>query len=387
MFKRKIAAVIAFACAITCAVPVQAMAQQSPEFAYSAEKWATLRDNTLEYDEIADLVHEYNNTVLQNAISYRDEKDKTAEDVAQDYYDAADNIYSNSSMPDSDSDNYGSGVSAYLNNQISAENLVEQGDKSTDNAETIKLGYDQTEATLVKQAQQQMISYYSQLYSLESLRQTKTQAEADLAAEQKRLAAGTSTQAKVLSAQQKVSSAEASLQSAESSLAKTKESLLVMLGWSYGSDVTIGDLPEPDLDAINAIDFNADLATAKENNYSLKKTTLQLSNARSISVRDTLTQTKYNAEQAIGNSLSSTYQSLMLAVSSYEQAQQSFAIQQTAMDTANRKKQAGTITDNAYTTIQTSYQAAQVTVQTRKLALLTAYVDYQWAVNGLASAS
>jgi outer membrane protein TolC len=160
-----------------------------------------------------------------------------------------------------------------------------------------------------------------------------------------------------------------------------------MLGWSYGSDVTIGDLPEPDLDAINAIDFNADLSTAKENNYSLKKTTLQLSNARSISVKDTLTQTKYNAEQAIGNSLSSTYQSLMLAVSNYEQAQQSFAIQQTAMDTANRKKQAGTITDNAYTTIQTSYQAAQVTVQTRKLALLTAYVDYQWAVNGLASAS
>jgi outer membrane protein TolC len=363
------------------------MAQQSPEFAYSAEKWATLRDNTLEYDEIADLVHEYNNTVLQNAISYRDEKDKTAEDVAQDYYDAADNIYSNSSMPDSDSDNYGSGVSSYLNNQISAENLVEQGDKSTDNAETIKLGYDQTEATLVKQAQQQMISYYSQLYSLESLRQTKTQAEADLAAEQKRLAAGTSTQAKVLSAQQKVSSAEASIQSAESSLAKTKESLLVMLGWSYGSDVTIGDLPEPNLDAINAIDFSADLATAKENNYSLKKTTLQLSNARSTSVKDTLTQTKYNAEQAIGNSLSSTYQSLMLAVSSYEQAQQSFAIQQTAMDTANRKKQAGTITDNAYLTIQTSYQNAQVTVQTRKLALLTAYVDYQWAVNGLASAS
>jgi outer membrane protein TolC len=77
----------------------------------------------------------------------------------------------------------------------------------------------------------------------------------------------------------------------------------------------------------------------------------------------------------------------MLAVSNYEQAQQSFAIQQTAMDTANRKKQAGTITDNAYLTIQTSYQSAQVTVQTRKLALLTAYVDYQWAVNGLASAS
>ena len=36
----------------------------SPEFAYTEEKWASLRDNILEYDEIPDLVHEYNPTVL-----------------------------------------------------------------------------------------------------------------------------------------------------------------------------------------------------------------------------------------------------------------------------------------------------------------------------------
>jgi hypothetical protein len=57
------------------------------------------------------------------------------------------------------------------------------------------------------------------------------------------------------------------------------------------------------------------------------------------------------------------------------------------MDTANRKKQAGTITDNAYQTIETAYQSAEVAVRTKKLALLTAYVEYQWAVDGLASAS
>jgi hypothetical protein len=387
MFKRNIAACFALTFAMICAVPVQAFAQQSPEFAYSAEKWATLRDDTLEYDEIADLIHEYNNTVLQNAISYREERDKTADDVAQDYYDAANTIYSNMSYPDSDSENYASGVSAYLNSQISADNLMEQGDKSTDNAETIKLGYDQTEATLVKQAQQQMISYYSQLYSLESLRQTKVQAESDLAAEQKRLAAGTSTQAKVLSAQQKVSSAEASIQSAESNLSKLKETLCLMFGWSYGSDVTIGELPEPDLDAIHAIDLDSDIAKATENNYSLKKTTLQLKNAKTETVKDTLTQTQKNAQKAIANSVSSSYQNLILAVSNYDQAQQSYAIQQTAMDTANRKKQAGTITDNAYQTIETAYQSAEVAVRTKKLALLTAYVEYQWAVDGLASAS
>ena len=29
----------------------------TPEFAYSAEKWATLRDNIMEYGELADLIH------------------------------------------------------------------------------------------------------------------------------------------------------------------------------------------------------------------------------------------------------------------------------------------------------------------------------------------
>ena len=35
----------------------------TPDFAYSAEKWASLRDNTMEYGELADLIHEYNPTV------------------------------------------------------------------------------------------------------------------------------------------------------------------------------------------------------------------------------------------------------------------------------------------------------------------------------------
>ena len=74
------------------AMPFQAFAQRSPEFAYSAEKWATLRDNKLEFDEISDLVHEYNPTVVQNEISYKDYLTKNRDDVAQDYYDKANEI-------------------------------------------------------------------------------------------------------------------------------------------------------------------------------------------------------------------------------------------------------------------------------------------------------
>ncbi|MCC8126569.1 MAG: TolC family protein [Clostridiales bacterium] len=388
MLKTKCFLFSASAVLLTGLCPVTAFAQQSPEFAYTAEKWATLRDDNLEYDEIADLIHEYNNTVVQNAITYRnDYLDKDADDVAQDYYDAAEDIYSNLTYPDSDDANYGSGVSSYLNSQIQAENLVEQGDKNTDNAKTMRLTYDQTEANLVKQAQEQMISYYSQLYSLESLEENVNTARTSLASEEIKLSAGTSTESKVLSARQTLSQAEANYQSAQSSLNTAKENLLLMLGWSYGSDVAIGELPEPDIEAIEAIDLESDIAAAIANNYALQITNYQLENARSSSVVETLTQTKSNSSQAISNSVSSAYSSLLLAVSNYEQAKETYDIQQAAVDTAERQMQAGTITQNSYASTEAAYHQAEVTVRTTKLALLTALVDYQWEVNGLASTS
>ena len=44
---------------LAAGTPVQALAA-SPQFAYSTEKWASLQDDKLEFDEIADLIHEYN---------------------------------------------------------------------------------------------------------------------------------------------------------------------------------------------------------------------------------------------------------------------------------------------------------------------------------------
>lgn len=366
--------------------PMQAYAG-SPEFAYTAEKWAALRDDKLEYDEIADLVHEYNNTVIQNQIAYKEEKDDDRDDVAQDYYDRANEIYDNITYPDSDDANYGSQMAAALQNEQQAEALMKQGDESTDDSETKKLGYDKTEAALVKQAQGLMITYWNQYYSLDSQREKKAQAEASYQSEQNRLAAGMSTQAKVLSAKEAVSTAEASILSGESSLEKTKESLCLMLGWTYGSDVEIGELPEPDMDRIAATDIDADIQAALENNYTYRITKKQLANARTSTVKEKLTQTEKNQREAISTNVKAAYSSLILARSNYEQALKALELEQTNMASAENKLQAGTITRTSYQNQQSVCLTAKVTVRTRKLDLLQALVDYDWAVGGLAAAS
>ena len=382
--KRLTGAVLA-AGAIT-AMPFQAFAQRSPEFAYSAEKWATLRDNKLEFDEISDLVHEYNPTVVQNEISYKDYLTKNRDDVAQDYYDKANEIYSNISYPDSDDANYGSGVAAALRNEQQAKSLMEQGDENTDDQATRRLQYDQSEAKLAKQAQGLMITYWTQYYNLDGQKARVEQAKLSYQSEQNRLAAGMSTQSKVLSAKESVSNAEAALVTAESNLASTKESLCLMLGWGYGADVEIAELADPDQSKIAAIDVSADIQTALENSYAYRLTKKQLTNARTDSVKEKLSETEKNQRETISNSVKSAYDSLLLAQSSYEQAQSALALQEVSMKSADAKLAAGTITKNTYESQKASYTTAQVTAQTQKLSLLQAMNDYDWAVNGLASA-
>ena len=68
-----------------------------PEFARSAEEWAKLRDNVMEYDELAGLIHEYNVTVQNNQRDFNEKKNKTSDEIAQDYRDAADAIRSSMS--------------------------------------------------------------------------------------------------------------------------------------------------------------------------------------------------------------------------------------------------------------------------------------------------
>ena len=382
---KRLAGAVLAAGAIT-AMPFQAFAQRSPEFAYSAEKWATLRDNKLEFDEISDLVHEYNPTVVQNEISYKDYLTKNRDDVAQDYYDKANEIYSNISYPDSDDANYGSGVAAALRNEQQAKSLMEQGDENTDDQATMRIQYDQAEARLAKQAQGLMITYWTQYYNLDGQKARIEQAKLSYQSEQNRLAAGMSTQSRVLSAKESVSSAEAALVTAESNLASTKESLCLMLGWGYGADVEIAELADPDQSKIAAIDVNADIQTALENSYAYRLTKKQLTNARTDSVKEKLTETEKNQRETISNSVKSAYDSLLLAQSGYEQAQSALALQEVSMKSADTKLAAGTITKNTYESQKASYTTAQVTAQTQKLSLLQAMNDYDWAVNGLASA-
>ena len=268
MKKWKIAGL--FAMALMMGVtPLQAFAT-SPEFAYTAEKWASLQDNKLEYGEIADLIHEYNTTVRQNELDYQKYKGKTSLEISKEYYDSASEVSERISYPDDDSVNYAGQISQALNSEISVENLTEQGDNNVDDGEIKRLGYEQAEKSLVQQAQKLMISYFSQKASLDSLEDAVTQAETTYTQAQTRKSAGMALQSEVDSAEETVTNAKASLQSAKSSLEQARQQLMIMLGWNYNDSVEIGSLPDVDTSAVCSINVDSDIQTAISNNYSIR---------------------------------------------------------------------------------------------------------------------
>ena len=362
----------------------QAFAEQSPSFAYSADVWAKLRDNKLEYDEIDKLIHEYNPTVLSNALSYKDQIDKTSSDVAQSYYDAAEQIQNNMSYPDEDSADYASGVTSYLNSQISYENLREQGDKNTNDSETYKLSYDKQEANLCKQAKLLMVSYWSQYNNLETCRNNVTLAEQELDTITRKLAAGLATESSKLSAEQTLTKAKTALQSAEVNLESTRKSLVLMLGWNITDTVEIGELPAVSADTVNAIDLNSDIEKAKTSNYTLKSTERQLSNAATSNVREELTQTKDTAVKNIAQDVTKLYDSLKQSISDLDAAGDSVTAGEQELSAAEHKKSVGMMTESGYKKAELALDSARVQQELKQYAVLTAYINYEAAVNGLA---
>ena len=87
------------------------------------------------------------------------------------------------------------------------------------------------------------------------------------------------------------------------------------------------------------------------------------------------------------SNVKSAYQSLLLAENQYKQAVNQLALEEQNMQAAERRKAAGTISQNSYQTQAFACEDARDAKETAACSLLQAQLAYDWAVSGLASAS
>ncbi|MFW6680802.1 TolC family protein [Lacrimispora sp. AGF001] len=368
------------AAVMTFSGPASTVWAGSPEFSRTAEEWAKLRDNVMEYDELAGLIREYNVTVQKNQLDISDKKkdDKVTRDqYAQYYRDAAFDARSNVSGDDPVSD---------AQAQVAAAQAEEAADKVTEDITVHQLTYDQQEAGLVASAQSSMISYFQQKLELESAKDSLEYMEAQYQAILVKQSAGMATLSDVLAAKEGVQSTQASIEKLTGSIEETRQKLLVMLGWKYSDTPEIRDIPAVDFEHIAAMNPETDKDAALEKNYTFNINKRKLANAVAELTKETLKRTVSSNEQNIKSEIVKNYQAVQQAKASYEQAKGEFELESKNMETAERKQQIGTLSRLDYMKQKNTFNTKDNAMKKAQLTLFQAVQTYDNAVNGLASA-
>ena len=351
----------------------------TPEFARTAEEWAGLQDNVMEYGELADLIHEYNLTVQKNQLDISDKKKDgriTSDENAQYYRDAAsdyrDAITGENPLSDAQ-------------NAVGASNADAQADNNVEDINVYQMSYDQEEANLVSSAQTSMISYFKQQFELESTKASLEYLQAVYDSAKAKQNLGTGTQIQVLSAKKDLQDANASIEKLTASIEETRQNLCIMLGWNYNDTPQIQELPIVDQEKITSINPEKDLEAALKNNYTLNINTRKLENASSDVTKETLKRTIINNKQNISADLVKSYQSVLMAQSACEQAKAEMELEKKNLDTAERKYQASIVSRLEYLKQMNTSNTKAIAVKTSELNLLEAIQNYENAVSGLAS--
>jgi len=380
MRKWKQISAFCLAAALTVSGPAATVWAGSPEFARTPEEWAKLRDNVMEYDELAGLIREYNVTVQKNQLDINDKKkdDRITSDQNAQYYRDAANDYRNMITGD-DPVSDASGAASANRAEVMADNNVED-------LQVYQLTYEQEEANLVATAQSSMIAYFQQRYELETAKSSLEFLEAAYQSALVRQSAGMATQTDVLGALESVQSTQASIDKLTSSVEETRQKLCVMLGWKYNDTPDILEIPAVNMEHIAAMNPDTDKESALGNSYTLKINKRKLENAVGDITKQTLNRTISNNEQNIGSDLTKRYRAVLQAKAAYDQAGAEFALESKNMDTAQRKYDLGALSKLDYLKQKNAYDTKNLAIKTAELALFQAVKNYDNALNGLASA-
>lgn len=372
---------LSLAAALAGAAPAGALAA-SPEFARTPEEWERLRDNTLEYEEIPDLIREYNSTVQNNMISYGDYRGKDANEVADDYREAAQTLYDSVVWPSEDDTGYAMLYSAAETAQAQARQLEKMADENVSDGMIIKWQYDQVEASLSSTAQNLMSQYYQLLENRKTAEAGKELAEASLRSVETQASLGMATENDVLTAREAVKTAEAGGISAESNIQSVKQNLQVMTGWAYNSEPEIAQMPPVDVTRIDAMNPETDLEKALENNYTLLIAKRTLENTSDAANQQIQRQTIANTEQQIASGLTDLYSQVLQARNTYDQARSALELEEKNMAAAETKYGLGMISRLEYLQARNAYVESQANFRIQELALQSAMDAYDWALRG-----
>jgi len=390
--KGYLSACMAVSLALTAALPVYGAAGPgSTSIAIpdgmGEETWSRLNDQTIEFDELSDLVRYFNPDVKNIADSAGNElsnQQYVYDEMRMSIRDLNDNAQA---MKDSGTKE---GEEAYMALKGTVKVLDGQAQMLDKVIKRINSGVnknvDRYSKTFSSAADQIMIGYSSAMANRDVVQKALDLSVAGYEAQSLSQKQGLATEADVLAANKGVLAAQAALAQLDNTIDGLKRSLCLMTGYSADGAVLIGNIPQLDLSAITALDLEADTAKAIGNNYDLIDSRRGASNKTTTGIKNKEASIS-EGEQNLTVTMQSFYQEILQAKAAYDASSTAYEKAVLEKEKADRSYQLGMLSKISYLQAQMAFSQAEGERQTAYNTLYQAYNTYQWAVNGIVTAS
>ena len=342
--------------------------------------WARLQDNTLEYDEIENLVLYYNPTYRQvvDTIEVQLEPLKTAvadlKDYVQDQRDEARKAKDNDDMI-----SYKIGMATAAAIEKQAVKGLETGLRTAQGA--TKPTKDQIRRTMTSVIEGLVITYNQTLASKELVDTSVALAQAAYDSTVAQQSIGMATEADVQSALKSLTSAQNGQKSLEDGLKTLKRNICVQTGWDYNADMEIGAVPTPDLASISAM--NPDEDTKKAISYNPTISSLRASNGHGDVNRGIKERSLEDTENKISTKVHDLYTAVLQSKITYDGAASAYESARLTMEGNERKYAMGMLGNLQYLQLKMTYLQQKQAYDTAVLSLNQAINDYNWALYGV----
>lgn len=347
--------------------------------------WERLQDNTLEYEEIENLVVCYNPYYRQAADQIAVQLEPLETAVENLRLEAKDlRLEAREAKDEGD-------MLTYMTNtyMVTAIDSILDGSNGAPGLKTAlrsatyqtKAPKNQVRRMMTSTVQQLVIGYHQALASKPLLDAAVEYAEAACGSALASQSLGLATATDVQRAQAGVLSAKNQQQSLNDTITTLRQNLCVMTGWAYDAQPEIGAVPAPDLARIETMDPDVDITMA----ISYNPTIIQ---QRAVSGKGEANHNmKFRSldetEAKIKNQLQVLYQAVLQAKVTYDGALNSYENSRLTMDSSQRMYDLGMISRTDHLQMQMGYLQQKMVYDQAVLSLKQAMENYEWALYGV----